>query len=124
MAVENLGKCISLPASGDLSAKQFQFVKLDANGEVVAAGNGEDAIGILQNKPAAQGRSCTVMIGDGISKLKSGAAGTNGYPVASDTNGKGVDATTGKVVLGQWMEAPTAADEICTFLYKKRGADA
>ena len=48
------GVIITLEAAEDLSAKQYNFVKLDANGKVVitaVATAGQIPIGVLQNAP-------------------------------------------------------------------------
>jgi hypothetical protein len=58
---------ISAPASGDLSASQFLAVTLDGNNEVAVAGANAKALGILQNKPSAQGETARVRI-QGVSK--------------------------------------------------------
>lgn len=52
MAVEQKVQQLSFRAGADLSGKQFHFVKLNSNGEVIACAALTDVpIGVLQNKP-------------------------------------------------------------------------
>lgn len=61
-------------AAGDLSAKQFYFVKLSAADTVdVCSAATDRAIGVLQNKPDAANKAAEVML-LGISKVSSDAA--------------------------------------------------
>jgi hypothetical protein len=54
MALESNLTCITAEAGSDLSAKQYRFVDMasDAAVDAVSAAGG-DAIGVLQNDPAA-----------------------------------------------------------------------
>ena len=100
-------------AGADLSALQYHFVKLNASGQVVAIAAGSDQpIGILQDAPAASGRSCDVMM-DGISKLKAGEALTAGTSVGPTANGRG-DGSSPTVPVGIVLEGVSNADEIAT----------
>lgn len=84
---QGLDTDLSFRAAADLRTNQYNFVKLDANGDVVlCAAEGEKSIGILQNKPNL-GETAVVRV-LGISKvvaaaaiaagdfIKTGAAGT------------------------------------------------
>lgn len=87
------------------------FVKLDANGDLVPAGAGEKAIGVALEDysptggsapyvwPNRQGVAVRLM---GTAFVEAGAAVTPGTVVASDANGKAVDAAslTGAKELG------------------------
>lgn len=93
---ENVAGCVSLPASTDLSTKQYYAVKLDSNGQVALAGAGECAIGILYSKPSAQGTIASVRPLDGRKALGfAGGTIAKGALVAADANGKFVTATKG-----------------------------
>lgn len=72
MATEEAMQCITVPASTDLSSYQYCGVYINSSGQLALAGEGVAAIGILQDKPAAQGRAGRVCIG-GRSKVKAGA---------------------------------------------------
>jgi len=119
MAVEQALTNVSLRASGDLSAYQFRFVKLNASGQVVLAGDGEWAIGVLQNKPTAAGQGATVAI-SGISKAVAGGTLTPGNAVASDAQGRAIRAGTGDYILGVALESATAAGQVVSVLLAPR----
>lgn len=110
MASENLGKTITLAASTDLSSYQDRFVKT-SSGQVALCGDGQDAIGILQNDPAASGREATVAL-DGIAKVVVGGTCTvDGYG-ASDSAGRAVNAVSGDYKLCRFLETATVAGSI------------
>lgn len=87
MAYEIPGRLISMTAGADFSGanKQYTFVKMSADNTIVAAGDGDLAIGVIQNNPAS-GAMASVMI-DGVSKVNFSASVAAGNPVASDVNG-------------------------------------
>jgi hypothetical protein len=138
MALQEFNGCISLPASGDLSTKQYHAVKINSSGQVAVAALGENAVGILFDKPEAAGQICAVRVLDG-SKAKALAGGTiaAGDLLKSDANGKLVtaqkaytntsdagaaqDALVGSYVLGQALESAVAND-IFQFLAFPLGA--
>ena len=114
------GILITLTAAANLSAKQYNFVKLDANGDVVltdASGTGEIPIGVLQNAPTS-GQAATVMI-VGISKVEAGVAFDEGVKIACSDSGSSADdgqavaADASDNVVGQTITAG-AADEYIT----------
>lgn len=127
----------TLVASGDLSTSQYLFVNVNGSGEVAVAAAGDPAIGVLQNKPSAQGRSATVRV-LGVSKVEAGAAITVGARVASNASGKAVtataatvdtsdagvasDAVVGSNVLGIALEAAAADGDIIPVLLLHSGA--
>lgn len=114
MAKEDLGKCITLLAAGDLSAVQFKFVKMSTT-QVTTCGDGQDAVGVLQNKPAAAGRAAQVCI-NGVTKVVAGAVTTAGGYGASDSSGRAVDAVSGDYILGRFLEAAAVAGDVVSFL--------
>ena len=100
-------RCVSVPANADLSTKQYFFVKLTNSsgvGRAAVTGDGESAIGVLQNKPDAAGETATVAF-TGVSKVSAGGTITAGQPVASDASGEAVVAATGDIVLGTAMRS-------------------
>lgn len=136
MAVQGHGTDITVTAGADLSAAQFRAVKLNSSGAVVLAGAGEDAIGVLQSKPAS-GQAATVRVA-GITKFVAGAAIAGGVRVASDASGKAktavaasvktddagaaADAVVASFTLGHAMEASAGADQVISVLLAKSGA--
>lgn len=90
MATERPGKSVSFQAAADLSDWQFRFVKLDANGQVAkVTATTDQPFGILQDKPAAQGRAANIML-DGRSKLVMGANVAKGDFIGTDATGRGI----------------------------------
>lgn len=98
---ENI-RSITLEAGGDLSAGQFRFVEVASDGQVdIVASAGGDAIGVLQNNPAAAGRAATVAY-EGVVKVVVGTGGlTAGQKVQSDAAGAAILAASGDHVLGK-----------------------
>ena len=107
MALQSNGIDISRVAGADLSASQYLAVKLNSSGQVVVAGAGEAAIGILQNKPGA-GQAATVRVG-GASKAKAGGTIAAGADVAANSSGAIVVATAGRT---NTSDADAAADPL------------
>lgn len=121
MALESALHTISLEAGQDLSANQYYFVSVAADGQVDPTGAGLHADGVLQNDPAAAGRAASVCIG-GRTKVEAGGTVTVGGPVAADASGKAVDATTGDVILGTALEAADADGDIISIIFQPRGS--
>lgn len=126
MAYEIPGFEITLEASGDLSTKQYYFVKLDTNGRVaVCTAVTDNPIGILQDKPAAIGRACRVMV-SGVSKVSSDADLAKADYVGPAADGQaakyvhGTDTT--KYIVGQVLLDGGAAGELSSILFDCMGA--
>ena len=108
---ENL-KTISGEAGSDLSAKQYHFVTMAADGQYDATGDGAKADGILQNDPSVAGQAATIGI-DGVSKLVVGGAVTAGDDVSSNAAGRGVSATTtGDIILGRALTGASSNGQL------------
>lgn len=98
MATENTLDCRSKIAGADLSTKQFYVVKLNSSGQIVLAGDGEMAYGILQDKPVSGAVGSVAVSGQSLAVL--GATVAAGAKVAANASGQVVTATTGENVLG------------------------
>ncbi len=133
MAYEQFGPYLAAPAGVDLSASQYLAVKLDANGNVVLAGAGEAALGILADDPK-QGQQATVQVRD-VAKWVAGAAFDVDTLLTPDANGRAVAATaasadtgtgaiTGSKVLALALKAASAAGEIVPVLIVHAGLTA
>ena len=122
MAFEELGKCITRPAGSDLSAKQYTFMTINSSGQLATTGNNLDSDGVLQDKPAAQGRGGTIMVGVGITKITAGAAFAVGDYLSSDAAGKAVKAATGDYILGKALESATVAGDVVAMLWRNRSS--
>ena len=106
---------ITFLAGEALTTKQFYFVKLDANGDVVACGHNEVSIGILQNAPANDKAARVRLLG--TSKLVMGEACDEEQALTSTATGVGevVDAAdeyAGAIAL----EASLAVDQVIEVL--------
>lgn len=122
----------SLEAAADLSAKQYHFVKVDANGRAAICTSLDDLpVGVLQNDPSALGQEATIMA-LGITKVVADAALTIGNQVGTSADGqadaKTVGTDTTQYVCGVVLEATTQASELATItistLAPHRGAGA
>lgn len=120
MAYESLKALKSLVATSTLAAKQYYFVKLDANGQIVVAGSGNYAIGVVQDKPAAGQVGSVCGPGD-VTKVYCGGTFAAGDEVSSDSSGKAVAATSGAFVLGQALTAG-ADGYVATIIYQPKGS--
>lgn len=89
----------ALEAGADLTERLFRFAKIDTDGRLVTAGNGENAYGIVR-EGATAGHFATVAV-RGLVRVEAGAAITAGTEVMSDGNGRAIPAAgAGNVVLG------------------------
>jgi len=90
-------------AGSDLTAAQFKFVSLAADGQVdVTAAAGGNAIGILSNNPNV-GQAATVTVSGGY-MVEAGGTITAGDQVQSSATGAALLAATDDVVLGYALE--------------------
>ena len=118
---------LSFKAAADLSALQYTFVKLDANGNLIAAAAaGEKCVGVLQNKPKL-GETATVRP-VGTSKVVASAAIAAGDYVATTAAGQAKTAlrlvqASGNAsnVMGMAMRAAAGAGVIITCDIQRTG---
>jgi hypothetical protein len=122
MATQDNMLTVTLEAGADLSAKQFYFVSVASDGQIDPTGDGLDADGVLQDAPAAAGRAALVAIAGKV-KVVCGGVVTRGGPVASDADGKAVNAASGDIILGVALETG-ASGRIIEILFQPRGAAA
>jgi len=86
--ISNYSVKVTLVAAADLSSNQYNFVKLDSDGNAAAvAATSDQAIGVLQNDPLL-GQEAEVLVIGG-SKLVAGGAVTEGALVGTSAAGKG-----------------------------------
>jgi hypothetical protein len=126
MAFETPLYVLSFTAGEDLSAKQFQFVTMEADGQIDLADAETDIVlGVLQNKPEA-GQAAKVMI-SGVSKVEADETLAAGNLVHSSADGQaavfaaGTDTT--KYSAGLVIEG-AAAGELATVLLGNIGRGA
>lgn len=120
MAWEQPGFSSSFVAGGDLSTKQFHFVKLNSSSEVVICAAATDKpIGILQNSPIA-GQEALVMH-NGISKINGDAALAVDDLIGTSADGQGDAKVPGtdvtEYIVGRMLEATNNAGELGTCLF-------
>lgn len=117
MAYEIDGFAFTLEAAADLSAKQHHLLAVDSSSQVDSAGVGASvvAIGVLQNKPNAQGIAASIHQ-TGISKVVAGAAVAAGALVTTNAAGRAITATTGDFVSGTALEAAANDGEVIAVL--------
>ena len=101
MAFEVSLQTVSVPASADLSTKQFLFGTINASGQVAVVGAGLASDGVIALGPSAQGRPCGLASFPGqIARVMAGASFANGALLEADANGKAItQARSGKSVL-------------------------
>ena len=108
---------ITCIAAADLSSYQYRFVKLTADNTVNVCGAGEQAIGVLQNKPIA-GAAARVRV-FGVSRITNGTAGAIAYgaKAMSAADGKVVASSTDKdVYFGIVLDGVSNVNEMVTVL--------
>ena len=99
MAYEVGNHAVSVPASADLSAKQFLFGTIDASGQVAVTGAAAAADGVIGDKPAAAGRPTALYTSPGeVVKVMCGAAVAAGALLEADAAGKAVTQAAGKIL--------------------------
>ena len=113
VAYEILGQDVPLKAAADLSAKQFYILRISGDDTVNTGNTTSYPIGVQQNDPAAAGRATSVRI-SGLTKCIAGEEITAGNPIAPDTDGKGVVATSDSYMIGIAVIGASAKDEIFT----------
>lgn len=123
MAYEQITRLTTMVAGQDLSAKQFRFVSLAADGQVDPTGYGLESEGILQNDPDAAGKAASVATIEGdISMAEAGGVVRTGRDVMSDSVGRIIEANAGGRVQGVAMQTAAAAGEIISVMLKKGGS--
>lgn len=103
MAGEATGNVTSYPASADLSAKQFFGMTIDSSGELAVADLQKAApdgfVGVLENKPTAQGRAGLVQYA-GRTKIEAGGTFAVGDKLTIASDGQFVKFASGDANVG------------------------
>jgi len=120
MATEQRLYTISVPASADISTKQYYAVVF-TSGKIAVAGAGVKIDGILQDKPAAADRPGSVGILGG-SKAVAGAAVTIGDRLMTDSSGKVITATGTNITCGKALSAAGADDDVIDIVVETAGS--
>lgn len=110
---------ISLPAAGNLAAKQYTFMVVDANGRIdQVAGAGADADGVLLDKPAAIDRPAEMAYAGRV-KVVAGGTVAMGAKVQSDASGAAILAAGSDHVLGKCLVGGDVGELIEVLLISK-----
>lgn len=133
---------VTVLAGADISGSQYKFLEITSDEVTVANASGEKALGVLQNKPDAQGKPAQVRVlgiskiqsdealavgdliatsADGQAKKVAAAASGTGHTNTSDT-GSATDALLGAFVMGIVLQASGAAGELATAFIFPMGA--
>jgi hypothetical protein len=103
----------------DLSTKQYYGVKLHTTeGQVVLAGDADEAVGVLVSPNAKNGAPCSVAV-DGGTKAVAGVAIAVNKKVNFDANGKLQEASATEFYIGRTLEASTADGDVIGILIEK-----
>lgn len=125
MAFEIPGFKHSLVAFADLSLGQYHAVRVGGTVDpitgtarvIIQTQAGDDStLGILQNKPNAQGEAAEIMSIPGITKWVAGEAINAGELVSSNASGRCRGALGGDVVLGHALQASSANGDLISVL--------
>jgi hypothetical protein len=105
----------TLEAAGDLSDYRFHFMKNDSGQVTVAAAVTDPCVGVLQDKPEAEGRAAELVV-VGETKIVAGDAIDALVLITTDTSGHAVAVTPGSdttcYILGRALEAAGATGDI------------
>lgn len=125
MAYQGILNPISgLKANADLSSYQHRFVKLTSGKVTYCNTTGEQAIGVLDDKPSAANVACCVLGFNGnVAKVEAGAAVSQGAEVMTDTVGRAITWLTKNAKLGIALNAASAAGEKIEVLLLPTGTD-
>lgn len=116
MATSESTLSISKKAAGDLSAKQYLFMKMSADNTVdTCAAITDVAVGVLQNDPSAAGKPATVAV-LGTTKVVAGGAIAVGDLVAPTAAGKAQTAASTQYPRGVALEAAAADGDVIEIL--------
>ena len=115
--ISNYSVKVTLVAGADLSALQYNFVKINSSGQAVACAAATDIpVGVLQNAPTS-GQEAEVLVVGGT-KIVAGAAIGEGAQVGTGSTGKAVALVAGtdttKYVAGTLLTESAADGNIVT----------
>ena len=121
MPTEEIVYSTSLLAGADLSDKQFRCIKLNASGLMILSGAGENALGILQDKPSGQvGAVCCL----GKSLAVYGATVTANQNLTPDASGRLVPATGSDAQVAVAAESGSVGEIHSVYLVSRASAGA
>lgn len=119
-------RALTFPVATATVIRQRRFVTIGANGQVVEANDGEDAIGVaLEASTATESQPIPVAVLDGaIIEVEAGAVinvGSAAVNIACDLDGRAITAATGDAILGTAVESATAAGQMISIFGLRLG---
>jgi len=99
----------SLPASADLTAYQFRFMRINSSGQLALPTLGGYATTVLQDKPTAQGQPGQCCRPGDITRVYCSAPVNTGDFLSSDATGQAFRSVSGDWILGQSLETISVA---------------
>jgi hypothetical protein len=117
MAYENIGSNLpGIDAGADLTGDQFRGVVIDSTGRAVVATAGTQAIdGVLQNKPAEDEPAAIWGPGSATKVIVGTGGATRGVQATPASDGL-IDASTGDIVSGTFLETGVAGTTVSMWI--------
>ena len=122
MPTDEIVHSTSILAGADLSSKQFYAVKLNASGLMILSGAGENALGILQDKPASGQVGAVCCLGKSLAIY--GATVTANQNLTPDASGRLVPATGSDAQVGVAAESGYVGEIHSVYLVSRASAGA
>lgn len=123
MATQEAIQSLSFEAGSDLSAHQFKFVTVAADGQVdLTTSAGTLPTGVLQTNPDAAGKSAKVAIGGRV-KVFAGGTIASGGNVSVNNAGLAVATGSSTIIVAQCLSGG-ASGEVIEVLLGFRGVSA
>ena len=122
MAGEEIVYSTSIMAGADLSDKQFHCIKLNASGQMILSGAGENSLGIVQDKPASGQVGAVCCLGKSMAVY--GASVTANQNLTPDANGKLVPATGNDAQVAVATESGSVGEIHSVYLISRASAGA
>jgi hypothetical protein len=122
MPGEEIVYSTSIMAGADLSSKQFHCIKLNASGQMILSGAGENSLGILQDKPASGQVGAVCCLGKSMAVY--GAEVTANQDLTPDALGRLVPATGNDAVVAVAAESGSVGEIHSVYLVSRASAGA
>jgi len=123
MSYEERLRMITLVAGVDLSTYQNKFVSMSSDGKIDPTGAGAKSVGVLQNKPSAEGRAASVAT-EGVVEIELGATLAAGAEVMSSAAAVAVAVTATSRSHGTLLEGGDSGDIVPMLLHLNSYASA
>lgn len=122
MPGEEIVYSTSILAGADLSDKQFHCIKLNASGQMILSGAGENGLGILQDRPASGQVGAVCCLGKSLAIY--GSSVTANQNLTPDASGRMVPATGSDAVVAVAAESGSVGEIHSVYLVSRASAGA